>query len=581
MTPSNPPPGPNPAPAPRENPGYGNGYGYSSQNSSDFARTFHALLERAWIVVLTTAVMLGIGYAYLRKAPVLYSSTATIQAEDDQLNILRMPTAQRQDIQAVDYLQTVAQSLTSRPLLERVAETNQLWADPRFIAAPQSATNRGWVRNAFEKFWPSPPLTPAPATNHARILNALGKMVQVKLRRGTRLIDITVTHRDPELTEVLANSIYTAYLSARAEREDASIGQVNDSLAKEAERLRTKLEQSVNALQTYKEKSKAASLEDTQNTVVSKLKELSTKATEAKSIRINKETEYAQILNLGTNMEALITVPAVAGDATVLALQSSLTRAENDFAALAKRYKEKHPKYIQATTQIVELRGSVTNAVFNAVKTFKAGLDSAKAAELALDQAMQTQEAAVLDLSKLAIQYGVLAREVESDRVLYDAVLKGMKEAWVTKETQQGGVIRLVEPAHLPEVPVSPRKTAIMAMSGLAGIFLGVLIVMGSGWPIRPSRPWMRRRRSSDCPSSAWFRTCADLRMAIRDWLCRKMPGLKPPKPSGRCEPPLPCWIGRQSGGCFYLPVPCLRKAKPSARSITLPAWRSLVTKPC
>lgn len=455
MNPKDPPPAPNLTPAPRENPGYGNGYGYSSQSSGDFARTWHALLERAWIVVLTTAVLLGIGYAYIRTAPVLYSATATIQAEQDQPNILRMQTVQRQDIQAVDYLQTVAQSLSSRPLLERVADTNNLWMDPRFLPEAGGATNR------------------------ARVLNALERMVQTKLRRGTRLIDITVKHRVPEFTEQIANSIFSAYLSTRAEREDTTVGLVNESLAKEAERLRKKLEQSVSALQAYKEESKAASLDETQNTVVAKLKELSTKATEAKSVRINKETEYEQVLNLGTNIEALMTVPAVAGDPTVLALQTSLTRAENDFAALGKRYKEKHPKHIQAMTQIAELREDVTNAVFNAVKTLKAGLDSARAAEQALDEAMKTQEAAALELSKLSIQYGVLAREVESDRTLYDAVLKGMKEAWVTKETQQGGIIRLVEPAHLPESPVSPRKTAIMAMSGLAGIFLGVLIVMG------------------------------------------------------------------------------------------------------
>jgi len=491
MNNSNHPPAPSPAPAPREDngsgPGYGQGYGYgngygaSARSAADFSRTWHALLERSWIVALTTAVLLGIGYAYLRKAPVLYSATATVAAEQDQQNILGTRAVQNQDIQAVDYLQTVAQSLTSRPLLERMAETNQLWTDPRFLAAPQSPTNRGAILNAFEKLWPAAPpaATPVPATNHARILNALEKIVAVKLRRGTRLIDITVTHRVPELAERIANSIVTAYVSERAEREDSSIGNVNASLAKEAERLRTKLEQSVNALQTYKEESKSPSLEESQNTVVAKLKEMSTKSTEAKSVRITKETEYAQVLNLGSNIEALMTVPAVAEDPTVLSLQSRLTQAENDFAALAKRYRDKHPKYVQSTTQIAELRTDVTNAVVNAVKTLKAGLDSAKAAEVAIDEAMQTQEAAALELSKLSIQYGVLAREVESDRTLYDAVLRGMKEAWVNKETQQGGIIRLVQPAHLPELPVSPRKTAIMAMSGMAGIFLGVLLVMG------------------------------------------------------------------------------------------------------
>ena len=161
------------------------------------------------------------------------------------------------------------------------------------------------------------------------------------------------------------------------------------SLAKEAERLRKKLEESEHALQAYKEQSKASSLDDRENTVVAKLKELSTKATEAKSIRIRAETDYAQATNLGNNIEALQTLPAVAKDQTVLALQLSLTRAEDDFAALCKRYKSKHPKYIQATTLISELKGNITNAVLNAVENMKAALEGAKAAEAALNEAMQ------------------------------------------------------------------------------------------------------------------------------------------------------------------------------------------------
>lgn len=448
---------PTPGREPTEPPGYGYGYGYGygAQSSAEFARTWRYLVEKAWIVILATATLLGIGYLYLRRAPVLYSATATIQAEEDQPNILRMQMVQLKDIQAVDYLQTVAQSLSSRPLLERVAETNNLWADPRFLTDPASATNR------------------------ARVLNALEKMVQVKLRRGTRLIDITVKHRVPELTEKIANSIVSAYLGARAERVDTTIGLANESLAREAERLRKKLEQSENLLQAYKEQSKASSLDDRQNTVVAKLKELSTKATEAKSVRIKAETDYGQILNLGSNIEALLNVPAISDDQTVLSLQSSLIKAENDFVALTQRYKEKHPKYIQASIQIRELRADITNAVLNAVKNVKGSLDAAKAAEQALDEAMQAQETAALELSKLSIQYSVLAREVETDRALYDAVLKGMKEASVTKETQQTGIIRVVQPAYLPETPVSPQKMAIMAMAGLAGIFLGVFIITG------------------------------------------------------------------------------------------------------
>src|SRR5208282_2824226 len=251
------------------------------------------------------------------RAPVLYSATATIQAEQDQPNILKMQMVQVRDLQAVDYLQTVAQSFNSRPLLERVADTNNLWTDPRFTNGLSTASPFLEGTNPAAAFL----LDTNQPPGHARILDALDKMVKVKLRRGTRLIDITVTHRVPELTEKIANSIVSEYLNAGAEREDTSIGMASKSLAKEAEQLRKKLEESEQALQAYKEQTKASSLDDRENTVVAKLKELSTKATEAKSLRIRAETDYAQAMNLGTNIEALLNVPTVAKDQTVLALQ--------------------------------------------------------------------------------------------------------------------------------------------------------------------------------------------------------------------------------------------------------------------
>lgn len=457
----------------RENYGYGNA-AYSDPHAGDFARNWRLFVAKSWVAALSTAILLGLGYAYLRRAPVLYSSTASIEVEQDQPDILKLQMVQIKDFQALDYLQTVAQVLTSRPLLERVADTNHLWTDARFLSVSNSPLTHLWTNSLIVSVSNSPP-------TRAQVLGRLSQMVKVKLRRGTRLIDVSVTHCVPELTERIANSIVTEYINESAERVDTTMRIANKSLSKEAERLRKKLEESENALQVYKEQSKGSSLDDRQNTVVAKLKELSTKATEAKALRIKTETEYNQALNLGTNMEALLNLPAVVKDPNVISLQAGLNKAENDFAALCQRYRAKHPKYIQAVSQIAELRADITNAVRNAVQTLKASLESASTSEAALDQAMQTQEAAALELSKLAIQYSVLAREVESDRALYDAVLKGMKEASITKETQQTGVIRVVQPAYTPELPVSPKKLVIMAMSGMGGLMLGVLVIMALG----------------------------------------------------------------------------------------------------
>src|SRR5215472_3665295 len=101
---------------------------YLSAYAADLRRTWHALVEKAWIVTLCLIVFLAVGAAHLRGLPVLYSSTATIAVEQDQQHFLKPENNnyQSEDLQSLDFLQTIAQSLKARPLLERVADTNNL-----------------------------------------------------------------------------------------------------------------------------------------------------------------------------------------------------------------------------------------------------------------------------------------------------------------------------------------------------------------------------------------------------------------------------------------------------------------------
>jgi len=429
------------------------------QNPGDYAadlrRTWHALVERAWIITLCLIVFLAVGVVYLRQVPVLYSATATIAVEQDQQRFLKLENSsyQLEDLQSLDFLQTIAQSLKARPLLERVAESNNLAADKTFLA---------WTNE--------PP-------GRDQLAQVLEGMVSVKLRRGTRLIDVTAVTRQPELAAKIANTVVGQYLTDNAERHFTSTEVANELLLKEADRLKKKLDESEHALQAYKEQFKASSLDDRQNTVVTELKELSTKATEAKSSRIKTETDYRQVTELGTNIAALLTVSAVALDPAVVSSRVNLNKAEDDFAALRQRYKAKHPKYIQAQSQIQALEADIFETVLKSTQKLKSSLESARAAEEALDNARKTQEVSALELSRLAIQYTVLNREVDSDRALYASVVNRMKETSVTKEMRPTG-IRVVQPAYQPAKPFSPRKTMILALSGLGGLFIGFLIVL-------------------------------------------------------------------------------------------------------
>lgn len=436
-----------PTPAPRRAPDV------PAHTNVDFRALYCNLREKSWLIGLCLLVSGVLTAAYLYRAPKIFASKAVLQVEQEEQNILNIQRVQSEDLQTLEFLRTVEQTLQSRALLDRVILTNQLALDPRFNVPG-----------------------PGPAPTQEDLITRLARLVQVKLRKGTRLIDVQVEHTSPEICELVARSMVEQYLEQNHEHNAFSSQIANDFLSEEAESLKQKLEASEMALQAYKEETKSVSLEDRQNVVVQSLKELSVKATEAKSQRIVAEAACQQLQQYGTAVDALLGVSVVANDLAVADIRRDLGRLESELANLRQRYRAKHPKFIQAVSQLETRREALTNAMLNVIEAVRAQFENARMAEQALDQECRAREAAALDLNKQAIRYRVLERDVESDQALYQSVLNRIKETSLTKDIKPSKV-RVVQPAVVPEKPVKPDRLKIAVLGVFAGLATGLMLV--------------------------------------------------------------------------------------------------------
>ncbi len=421
----------------------------------DFRMLYYTLRERAWIVGLCVLVAGLATTGYLLRAPKVYEAKLILQVEQEEQKILNIQRVQQEDAANVEFLKTVEQTLQSRTLFERVLDTNQLAANANFTQ----------------------PEPGEPRPTREQLVTRLAKMVEVKLRKGSRLIDVNVEHTDPELTAKIANSLVNEFLGQNYEHNTSSSDLAFSFLKNEETRLKAKLEQSERAMQEYKEATKSVSLEDRQNVVVEKLKELNQRVTEAKSIRITHETAYNQAKNIGNNPAALMFLPAVTADPTVADIRVNIGKLESDLANLRQRYKEKHPRYIQVASQLSEWKNSLTNAILNIPHGIRSQYESAKAAEVALEAALVEQETAALALNKRSIVYNKLAREVDSDRTLYESVINRLKETTLTKEIKPSK-IRVVQQAQVPELPIKPNKIKVILLGIVAGFGGGILVAL-------------------------------------------------------------------------------------------------------
>jgi capsular exopolysaccharide synthesis family protein len=389
------------------------------------------------------------------RLPKIYDSCAVIQVQQQEKQVVKIDNVSEENLSSQDFLNTIVESLTSRKLMLRVVQSSQLLQNHDFT---------------------SPGATPT----EIQLADKMRGKVRVQLRKGTRLIDITVEDTDPVLARDLASALVTQFLRETIEQR-VSVSQVaSDFLSLEAEKLKKKLEESELKLQSYKEEKQAVSLEDRQNIIVSRLRELSSKATEAKGTRLRLEADIEQLRTvIPEDTENLLRIGSVASIPQVAEARQRLMAAKTDFAALQERYGLKHPKHIDAVTRISSLNNDLLESVSKAGDILKQQYESSVQTEVKLTAALKEQETAALELNKISIPYNVLQRDVETDRTLYEAVIARMKETSLTAKLEQIPYT-LVEEPLIPSRATKPDRKKYITLAfafSLALAIGGVLFV--------------------------------------------------------------------------------------------------------
>ena len=473
----------------------------------DFRQFWHSLVERIWIVVLCILAGLFIGLGYLARTPKLYQGHIVLEVEFQEPTVVagEEATARMRSmfLASQEALRTIEQNLTNRSLLARVVRAEGLADDGGRSLLGQSVTRAGASSI-------TPPPTASPSLN--KIDNAVGTqtftpieealggamttMVKPLVRRGTRLIDLYVTNRDPAMAQRLVEAIGREYIRNSIERRASFSQDTLRYLLEEEERLKANLQRSEAAVAEYKAKTPdalqlgggaaatgsqtgAGSSGGRGGLVEDKLQELNSKLTAAKSDRLRLEGELKQIEGVGDNVDALLAVPSIAAAPLVNDRRRDLGQLEAVVATLAQRYKDKHPKMMAARAALSEARDGLRRAVLAQPASLRNTLEQARANEGNLEVAAREQEKAALALNKAAIGYQELARQAETDRALYESVLRQIKETNLTKDVKTNAV-SVIEHSPLPHAPVSPSSTKAIALGLLGGLAAGLIFVFGA-----------------------------------------------------------------------------------------------------
>jgi succinoglycan biosynthesis transport protein ExoP len=479
-----------------------------SQRGFNLRQYWHSLIERMWIVILCVLAGLFIALGYLSRTPKTYQSHGVLEVdfqeptiaatEDNPMRLRSMFLASQ------EALRTIEQNLTNRQMLARVIRSEGL-ADDGGSALLGSSINADSSKNS----------SPPPKSSTARpqpdvvqgmtftpmeeaLAGALSGMVKGTIRRGTRLIDIYVTNRDPVMAQRLVEAVGREYIRNSIERRATFSQETLRYLLEEEERLKVNLQKSESAVAEYKANtpdalqlgggtistgsqagSGAGAGGSRGGIVEDKLQDLNNKLTAAKAERLRLEGELRQIEQAGDNIDSLITVPSISAAVLVNEARRNVTVIDAEIATLSLRYKEKHPKMMSARAALREAKDALHRAVMGQPPILRNAIEQAKATEANFQEAIHEQQGTAVALNRAAIGYQELARQAETDRSLYESVLRQIKAIDLTKDVKANAV-SVAEQAVVPRAPVNPIPSKAITFGLLGGLAVGLLFVFGA-----------------------------------------------------------------------------------------------------
>ncbi len=284
------------------------------------------------------------------------------------------------------------------------------------------------------------PKPDGPAYTDGERVDALNNNVSVKLVRGTRLINITASNRSPALAQQISGEILKEYTRINIAQRAGLSGEANKFLLEESDRLKSQVQIAEQEAQAFKDQHPGVALENSQTFIDDKLLALNNKLNDAKQDLFKVQSDYAQVqrvLSSGTGedkVSQLLSISSVSSDPAVLQIQKSVSDSEANAAEISKRYRPKHPAYIQAQAQLAGLKAALARATVQAAQGLATAVEAARQTDDNFEADLKVMEKAKLANDKVAIPYNALRDEVEANRQLYDAVRMRLKETEVTRE---------------------------------------------------------------------------------------------------------------------------------------------------
>lgn len=432
----------------------------------DLAEYWRLAVKHRLLIIASVigAAILGI-VATLLMTPV-YTATATLQIDREADRVLNVADVQPREslVAGEEFFQTQYGLLRSRTLTDRVIRKLGLASSDTFLKAmgvnPPEA--EGDARQVLTE-------------RNRAVTQAVQRNLGVAPIRGSRLVAISFNSPDPVLSARVVNAFADEYIQSNLDRKYESSRYAREFLETRIAQTKDRLGEAERELVDYARREQIINIREPgrdsgepQSLPSSNLAALNTSLIETRAARVAAEEKWRQMRSA-----PLLSIPEVYQNQAIQQLAAERARVQAEYEQKSANFRPDYPEMVQLRARLEELDSQINSVASGIRQSVGTQYTVLVNQERALDQRVNALKGDVLDLRNRSVQYGILQREVDTSRSLYDALLQRYNEVGVT-----GGVaannISIVDPAEVPNRPSKPRPLLNLALALLLGFGFGI-----------------------------------------------------------------------------------------------------------
>ena len=444
--------------------GYYGGYGAKAPDmgmgndvSNRTLRDYMMILrERIWYIIITFFVIFSGILLYTFRMTPIYTSVATVQIlRDSDIPIDGPGGVQR----------------SRNELIASTEDFNtqvKLMESFEVINAVKSRLKEEDIKRLMNPY--NDMITFGPKLTEVEILQENRKIIPERL---SLIVRVMYSHPDASVAAKIANLFASEYIAYTHQVRVQKLMNSIDELRTKVSQQEAKVKELDKKLVEYRKINGAVSLDQIDDVDRNELRDINAILTNDKRQFDSMSTQWDLVREYKRDAKDLCTLPFIAEIPSVAKLVTDKSTQQVVVATLEKRYKEKHPKMIEARKTLDQIEKELEAAVESACAKVQAAYENAKQNYEQSQKRLAVKKDEILQLGQKAIVYKSIERERQVAEGMHQSLISSLNVRTAQVSLINEGA-NIVDRAGISPRPSSPNYVLNIVLGLFAGLVGGV-----------------------------------------------------------------------------------------------------------